>query len=78
MEAETSRRKSTRWVEFMAEGSIAKQQNSKKHVEEERVEYAQCEAGTEELMTSISSVSMEVKVLKVVGTRGSFKGFWFL
>lgn len=48
MEAETSRRKSTRWVEFMAEGSIAKQQNSKKHVEEERVEYAQCKAGTEE------------------------------
>ena len=48
MEAETSRRKSTRWVEFMAEGSIAKQQNSEKHVKEERVEYVQCEAGTEE------------------------------
>ena len=39
MKVEPSGRRTTRWVEFMAEEITAKQQNSKKHVEEEHIEY---------------------------------------
>ena len=39
MKVEPSRRRTTRWVEFMAEEITAKQQNSKKHVKEEHIEY---------------------------------------
>ncbi|KAF3950817.1 hypothetical protein CMV_023477 [Castanea mollissima] len=48
MKVEPFGKRTTSWVEFMAEGGTAKQQNSKIHVEEERVEYAQGEAVTEE------------------------------
>ena len=58
MKAESSGRKTSRWVEFMAEESSAKQQNSKKRVEEEHVEYAQSEAGNEERQVEGSRSSL--------------------